>query len=136
MTRGKQKSFGERIRKARLSLGLSQEALAEAADVSRDAVVRLERGDRGARVATALALARALKVPPAYLLGQDETDDRLADLRALLRDADDETYALVTAVARELLRQRGRPPNLIQAAEAASSPPDLSLGRRRKVPRD
>ncbi|MFT3839390.1 MAG: helix-turn-helix transcriptional regulator [Myxococcaceae bacterium] len=96
------------MREARREVGLSQEDLAEAANLSRDAVVRLERGERTARIDTAMALAEALGVTPAYLIGDNSTDERLARLGAVLQHADEETYAVVTAVARELVRLRKR----------------------------
>ena len=59
-----------RVREVRESLGMSQEALAEAAGLSRDAVSRIERHDRAARVDTLAALAIALGVAPGELIGQ------------------------------------------------------------------
>lgn len=99
--------FGTRLRRARLAGGLSQEKLAELAGVSRDAVVRLEAGERGPRFATAVALAEALGIPPANLAGDTPAEDeRLAPLAALLRGADDEVVAAVLAIARQVVRLR------------------------------
>ena len=106
MTRSKPTGFGLRLREARREVGLSQEDLAEAANLSRDAVVRLERGERTARIDTAMSLAEALGVSPAYLIGDTNTDERLARLGGVLQSADEEIYAVVTAGARELIRLR------------------------------
>ncbi|WP_344216793.1 ATP-binding protein [Kribbella sancticallisti] len=56
-------SFGELLRRHRLAAGLTQAGLAEAADLSEQAVSMLERGSRRRpRVATVEALAAALKL--------------------------------------------------------------------------
>ena len=58
---GHEDSFGSRLRRARLAAGLSQEALAERARMSSDAVAALERGRRRfPRPQTVKALAAAL----------------------------------------------------------------------------
>ena len=133
MSRSKQTGFGQRLREARREMGLSQENLAEAADLSRDAVVRLERGERTARVDTAVALARALGVTPAYLIGDAGVDERLARLGAVLRDADEETFAVVTAVAKELMRLRPKPPHdHVPAEPRAPYPADPRRQHRRR----
>lgn len=52
----------QQVRRLRLARGWSQEQLAEAAGISRDALSRIERGDRAARLDTLDALATALGV--------------------------------------------------------------------------
>lgn len=56
------------MRRAREKLGLSQEALAAAADLHRTEISHIERATRDARVSTVVRVARALRVPPAQLL--------------------------------------------------------------------
>jgi len=51
-----------RVRELRRARGLTQEQLAEAASISRDALSRIERNDRAARLDTVAALAEALGV--------------------------------------------------------------------------
>jgi transcriptional regulator with XRE-family HTH domain len=58
----------ERIRNLRETQGWTQEDLAEASGLSRDAVSRIERGDRGPRLETLEAIACALKIPVTQLL--------------------------------------------------------------------
>jgi DNA-binding XRE family transcriptional regulator len=53
-------TFGERVRGRRLALGLSQAALAEAADISPDTLGKLERARHEPRAYTLAALAAAL----------------------------------------------------------------------------
>ena len=57
--RGRQ-TLGERVRRLRESAGLTQEALAGAANVGRVTLVRIERGEQSPRYKTLAALAQAL----------------------------------------------------------------------------
>ena len=61
-------SFGKHVRKLRLERGLSQEKLAELADLHRNYVGGVERGERNIAIVNIVALAHALKVRPAKLL--------------------------------------------------------------------
>ena len=61
-------SFGKNVRKLRLDRGLSQEKLAELADLHRNYVGGVERGERNIAIINIVRLARALKVKPAKLL--------------------------------------------------------------------
>jgi len=61
-------SFGKRVRALRLERGLSQERLAELADLHRNYVGGVERGERNIALLNIVALARALKIRPAKLL--------------------------------------------------------------------
>lgn len=60
--------LGSRIRKKRLQLGWTQEALAKAIGVSTSFVGHLERGSRKASLETLVAAANALNVSLDYLL--------------------------------------------------------------------
>lgn len=62
-------ALGERIRQLRTARGLSQEALAEALDVSRQAVAKWERGASLPSMANLLALSRVSGVPLSELTG-------------------------------------------------------------------
>ena len=57
--RGRQ-TLGERVRRLRESAGLTQEALAGAANVGRVTLIRIERGEQSPRYKTLAALAQAL----------------------------------------------------------------------------
>jgi transcriptional regulator with XRE-family HTH domain len=62
--------FGAAVRSLRHSLGLSQETLAERADLHRTYIADVERGARNVTLKTMERLARALEVPTATLLMQ------------------------------------------------------------------
>lgn len=60
--------FGKRLRELRLKRSLSQEKLAELADLHRNYVGLLERGESNVSLLTLVALARVLNVKPANLI--------------------------------------------------------------------
>jgi len=60
--------FGKRLRELRQERGVSQEKLAEMANLHRNYVGVLERGVQSASLDAICKLARALKVRPADLL--------------------------------------------------------------------
>lgn len=66
-------TFAERIRNLRQELGLSQDELAEIADVNQNAISRYERGVNDPTSEVVIKLARALNTSTDYLLGL--TDD-------------------------------------------------------------
>ncbi len=59
--------FGNRVRSLRLERNLSQEKLAELADLHRNYVGGVERGERNIALVNILRLARALRVKPGKL---------------------------------------------------------------------
>jgi transcriptional regulator with XRE-family HTH domain len=60
--------FGARVRALRLRRNLSQEKLAELADLHRNYVGGIERGERNVALINIVKLARALAVRPASLM--------------------------------------------------------------------
>ena len=60
--------FAANVRKKRLELGLSQEALAESAGVHRTYVGMLERAEKNVTIYNIERIAAALMVPPDSLL--------------------------------------------------------------------
>jgi putative transcriptional regulator len=70
MTRFDASAVGKRVRDARVSAGLTQAGLAEAAGVTDETVSRIERGAYEPAVSTAVALADALGVSLDALTGR------------------------------------------------------------------
>lgn len=63
-----EEAFGAVLRQHRIEADLAQEALAEAADMSRVGLSLLERGHRCPSLRTVFQLARALGTPPSALV--------------------------------------------------------------------
>jgi transcriptional regulator with XRE-family HTH domain len=63
--------LGERVREQRRNRGLTQEALAEALDLSVAYVSLIERGGRNPPYTTVVAIARALGVAPSRIVADD-----------------------------------------------------------------
>ena len=61
--------FGRRLANLREAAGHTQSSLAEAAGLSQSAISQLESGARHPTYETIRHLARAMKLPPAYLMG-------------------------------------------------------------------
>ena len=61
--------IGDRLRDLRVRRALTQEELAEKADVGTNTVARLERNESEPHMSTLRKLARALDVDPAELIG-------------------------------------------------------------------
>ena len=63
-------AFGSAVRVRRLELGMSQEALAGAAQVERSHMGKVERGEHMPNFVLILRLARALSMTPGELVDQ------------------------------------------------------------------
>lgn len=63
-------TFAANLRRERLRLKLSQEALGHSCDLNMSEISRLERSKRDPRLATIVKLAKALGIPPAKLLDE------------------------------------------------------------------
>ncbi len=90
-----------RLRELRASKGVSQDAAAEACEISRVGLARYETGQRVPVVKIASRLAEYYGVSVEYLLGKDSTDptekaptqdDARAEAKMLLEKMDDEQY--------------------------------------------
>jgi len=60
--------FGEKVRRMRLRLGLSQEELAHQCGLHRTYIGGIERGERNLGLHNVVRIARALRCSPASLL--------------------------------------------------------------------
>lgn len=63
-----QQALGHRIRAKRLSLGISQEALAHSSGLHRTYIGSVERGERNISLVNIVSIARALSTTPSFLL--------------------------------------------------------------------
>lgn len=110
--------LGRRIRELRWKKGLTQEQLAELADLSTPYVSHLERGSKKASLAVLLRLAECLQVTVDQLLSGNQAADKAAyysEMQELLGDCSMlERMILVeiTGAAKRSIREHGliRPP--------------------------
>ena len=75
----KMKSFGDKVREARISLGMAPKQLAEEIGVSLRSVHSYERNEKTPRQTTMAKLAKALQVSVKFL-SDDECEDPVADI--------------------------------------------------------
>ena len=73
------KAFADKVKEARISLGLSQTQLAKEVGVSARSVQAYERGEKAPRAAMMAKLAKALKVSIKFL-SDDACEDPVADI--------------------------------------------------------
>lgn len=68
--------IGEKIKKRRLELGMSQQELADKTGYSaRSAINKIESGERDVKRSKVEVFASALKTTPEYLMGWEENSD-------------------------------------------------------------
>jgi transcriptional regulator with XRE-family HTH domain len=90
------KDLGTRIRELRERRQLTQEGLAEAADLAANTIRRLERGKFGPSFDTMLKLANGLHVPLAALLSDEY--DLPDDLATMIRGLPEPHRQVATAI--------------------------------------
>ena len=99
--------IGVRIKSLRRGRGLTQEQVAERADLSVNYLSRIERGLENPTLETLLSLAKALKVEPfdLFTFEHDDAPRRLRQsLARLVNEARDDQLSQVVKVLRALLR--------------------------------
>lgn len=107
-------TLSERLFRLRNEKGLSQEAAAEAAGVSRVALTRYENGQRMPKMNILDSLAKVYGVTVDYLMGRDETahqqpepvDEQLQLFRSLLSQMNDDQRERAAEYMRFLISQR------------------------------
>ena len=77
--------MGKRISERRKEFGLSQEELAEKADISPQAMSTAERGIKALRPENLLKISRALNVSADYLLSGEMNDRELGEFADKIR---------------------------------------------------
>jgi transcriptional regulator with XRE-family HTH domain len=100
--------LAKRLRQLRLDHGLTQEAFAERAQVSPDAIRRLERGafSPTLRLLSQLARALGMTVSEIVAMGENRAEGRVAGLVSLLRGRTEREVALVLRLARAALLEK------------------------------
>lgn len=99
---------GRRVAEIRRSRGLTQEQLAERADVSAGYLARIESGTKRATVDTLNAIAVALGEPLGALFPSDEPAALPRELVAVLRRLDRDDLALLARVGGRFVRRPRR----------------------------
>jgi transcriptional regulator with XRE-family HTH domain len=119
------RTIGERLRRRREDLKLSQKEVADALGVSRVSLSNWERGERELGISDIISLAAALEIPVSSLLGEQFNDRSAA---AFHERFDDEDAAIW---------YNGLPPTLKPAARAALKAlydqADVETRRRREL---
>jgi transcriptional regulator with XRE-family HTH domain len=67
-----QRAFGLAVRRARERMDITQDALAELADLHRTYIGSVERGERNVSLINIAALAKALRTSPSKLMADSE----------------------------------------------------------------
>lgn len=97
------KYLGPRIREERIKLRLTQEQLAEAAEVNESYIGQVERGEKNPSLETVVSVANSLGVTVDYLL-QEEVRVRpnglLDELMAVAKDRDPDELRLMLNIFR------------------------------------
>ena len=99
---------GERIKKLRLSKGMSQKDLAEKVNVTQAHISKIERGEREPAYATLDLLAQILGASLSYLLGETPhpyAKGQVTDLAALSARAENDPIAQSVLNLTELTRE-------------------------------
>lgn len=92
----KEETLGQRIRAARIRMGMTQEELAEALFVEKSTISYYENDKKEMRASGLAEIARVLKTTPNYLLGYTEdNNDFLSEALSLLEGIKDETVKKV-----------------------------------------
>jgi transcriptional regulator with XRE-family HTH domain len=89
---------GRRVRSARDTRGLTQEALATLVSLTRTSITNIEKGRQKLLAHTIVDLATALKVSPATLLPEDHPAGDGKKLDQLLKDRSPKERAWVKSV--------------------------------------
>jgi len=106
------KRFGGLVKAHRARMGLTQEALAERANISTDMVSKIEGGNSGARFGVIAQLADALQVDPAELFTPNLPSGQLqrvtlTDIVSRLGSLSDSELRWLNGVIDAALRPKG-----------------------------
>lgn len=97
------KYLGQRIREERTKYRLTQEQLAEAADINESYVGQVERGEKNPSLETVVSIANSLGVTVDYLLQEEvkvEPNNLINELIAIAKDRDPDQLRLMINICR------------------------------------
>lgn len=97
------KHLGHRIREERTKYRLTQEQLAEIAEVNESYVGQVERGEKNPSLETVVSIARSLGVTVDYLLQEEinvEPNSLINELISITKDKDSEELRLMLNICR------------------------------------
>lgn len=97
------KMVGNNLRKYRKELGLTQEGLAEKANISSSFYANIERGNKSMSIEVLCKLSAALGVSSDSLLYEEKDTAALNSIIMLLRDRSPEEQEIVAAMTRSFL---------------------------------
>lgn len=99
------KEVGERIRESRLAKGLSQEELADKAQLSTSHISEIERGNKELRIASLCRIAEALETPTDWFIRPhipSTVEFYKKEFNELLEDCTPAQIELITRLVREV----------------------------------
>ena len=104
--------FGRLVKSHRVRAGLTQEALAERANISTDMISKIEGGSSGARFGVIVQIANALEVDPAELFTPNLPSGQLqraplTDIVSRLGSLSDSELRWLNGVIEAALRPKG-----------------------------
>ena len=101
--------IGERIKQERLDKGLTQETLAEKANISASFLGQIERGERKLSLVTLIQIAKVLGVSLDYLVSDysPRENPELDELIYLLREHSPQEIRMVTDISKSVFKYCG-----------------------------
>jgi transcriptional regulator with XRE-family HTH domain len=103
------KKLGERIRRERVSLGITQEVLSEKAGISVSFLGQLERGERKPSLETVVNIANSLGVTVDFLLADSyktASKSLIDEFTYLVRETSEKDLKTVIEVTKTILREK------------------------------
>ncbi len=103
------RKFGERIRTERLALKMTQETLAEKANISVSFLGQIERGERKPSLETVVSIANSLGITVDYLLSDSYLQapkSLLDELNFLVREGSEKDIKTVIEITKTIFKQK------------------------------
>ncbi len=99
--------LGSRIRQERININITQEALAEKANISPSFMGQIERGDRKLSLETLVSIAKVLGVSLDYLVyGKRKSNAEVEKLISLINDRTEQEICMLHDVAKAIYKYK------------------------------